>query len=60
MDEVVFECVKINNGTRNDVFLKNKDSLFDIGILTRQPIFKCGKKYVVLEGQSTAYIYQEQ
>jgi hypothetical protein len=56
-DTVVFECVKISNGTRNDVFLKN--SLLDIAIMKYQPILKCGKMHVILDGQATAYTYED-
>jgi hypothetical protein len=64
MDEVdkgVIECVKIGPlGTRNDVYLKNKDSLLQISRLRDQPILKCGKRYAVLDGEATAYVYEEE
>jgi hypothetical protein len=59
VDEDAIECVEIINGARNDVRLKNKDSLLRIGMLRDQPILKCGKKYTVLDGAATAYIYEE-
>lgn len=59
VDEDAIECVKIADGTRNDVFLKNKDSLLRISMMRDQPILKCGKKYAVLDGAATAYIYEE-
>jgi hypothetical protein len=59
VDEDAIDCVEIINGARNDVRLKNKDSLLRIGMLRDQPILKCGKKYTVLDGAATAYIYEE-
>jgi hypothetical protein len=59
VDEDAIECVEITNGTRNDVHLKNKDSLLKIRMLRDQPILKCGKKYTVLDGAATAYVYEE-
>lgn len=59
VDEDAIECVEIINGARNDVHLKNKDSLLRISMMKGQPILKCGKKYVVLDGQATGYTYEE-
>jgi hypothetical protein len=60
VDEDAIECVEITNGARNDVHLKNKDSLLRISMMKDQPILRCGKKYAVLDGQATAYIYEEE
>jgi hypothetical protein len=59
VDEDAIECVQIINGARNDVRLKNKDSLLQIRTMRDQPILKCGKTYVVIDGTGTAYIYEE-
>jgi hypothetical protein len=62
MDEVdkeAIECTKIAPlGTRNDVYLKSKDSLELIRIMRDQPILKCGNKYTLVDG-ATAYIYED-
>jgi hypothetical protein len=60
VDEDAVECVKISNGARNDVYLKDKDALIRIGMMRTQPILKCGKMYAVIDGAGTAYIYEEQ
>jgi hypothetical protein len=58
IDKVAIECVKIEPlGTRNDVYLKSKDSLELVRIATNQPILKCGNKYTLIDGE-TAYIYE--
>jgi hypothetical protein len=61
MDEVdkkAIECIKIEPlSTRNDVYLKSKDSLEQIRISRDQPILKCGTKYTLIDGE-TAYIYE--
>jgi len=31
----------------------------EIGMIRRQPILKCGKKYAIPDGQETAFIYGE-
>ena len=59
VDEDAIECVKILNGARNDVHLKNKDSLLRISMMRDQPILRCGKEYAVIDGAGTAYIYEE-
>jgi hypothetical protein len=63
MDEVdkgAIECVKMEiGGARNTEVLKNKDSLLQISLMRDQPILRCGKKYAILDGQATAYSYEE-
>jgi hypothetical protein len=60
VDEDAIECVEIQTeGARNTEVLKHKDSLLRIRIMRDQPILKCGKKYAVLDGQATAYIYED-
>jgi len=60
VDEDAIECVKIEtDGARNTEVLKNKDSLLQIRMMRDQPILKCGKKYAVIDGAGTAYIYEE-
>jgi hypothetical protein len=59
VDKDAIECANIANGARNDVHLKNKDSLLQISRMTGQPILRQEKTYMVLDGQATAYIYEE-
>ena len=63
MDEVdkeATECVAIQTaGARNIEVLRNKDSLLQISRMRDQPILKCGKKYAVVDGPGTAYIYED-
>lgn len=58
VDKVAIECLKIETGTRNIEVLKSKHSLLQISRELR-PILKCGKMYVVLDGPTTAYVYEE-
>jgi hypothetical protein len=61
VDNVAIECVKIGPlGTRNDVYLREKDSLLRISLIRNQPILKCEKQYMVVDGAGTAYIYEEE
>jgi hypothetical protein len=60
VEKVAIECVEIGTGgARNTEVLKNKDSLLQISFMRDQPILRCGKMYAVLDGQATAYIYEE-
>jgi hypothetical protein len=47
------------NGARNTEVLKNKDSPHRISLMKAQPMLKCGKKYVVIDGAATACTYEE-
>jgi hypothetical protein len=58
VDKVAIERVKIEPlRTRNDVYLKSKDLLERIRVVTNQPILKCGNKYTLINDE-TAYIYE--
>ena len=60
VDKDAIECVEIQTGgARNVEVLKNKDSLLQISSMRVQPILKCGKKYAVIDGAGTAYVYEE-
>jgi hypothetical protein len=60
VDEQAIEFLKINVGrTRDEECVKNKESLGIISAMRQQPILKCGKKYAVIDGVATAYIYEE-
>jgi hypothetical protein len=59
VEKEAIECVNIANGARNDVHLKSKDSLLQISRMTGQPILRHERTYMVLDGQATAYIYEE-
>jgi hypothetical protein len=60
VDDEAIECVKMEtDGMRNYEILRDKDSLLQISSMRLQPILKCGKKYVVLDGAATAFVYEE-
>jgi hypothetical protein len=61
VDKVAIECVKLETqGSRNtEQVLKSKDSLLRISMIRSQPILKCEKKYAVLDGEATVYIYDD-
>jgi hypothetical protein len=62
VDRVAIECVKLQTeGPHNTTqILKDKDSLLRISMMRDQPILKCGRKYVVLDGEATVYIYEKE
>ena len=61
VDKVAIECVKLQTGGPHNTeqVLKNRDSLLRISMMRDQPILKCGKKYVVLDGEATVYVYED-
>jgi hypothetical protein len=61
VDKIAIECVRIqtSGSNTNEQVLKNKDSLLQISIVRNQPILRCGKKYAVVDGSATAYIYED-
>lgn len=46
-------------GTRDVEVLNHKDSLRVISEMRQQLILKCWKRYAVIDGAATAYIYEE-
>jgi hypothetical protein len=60
VDKVAIDCVKLETqGSRNtEQVVKDKDSLLRISMIRNQPILKCGKKYAVLDGEATVYLYE--
>ena len=58
VDERAIECDEVERDrATNMVYLKNKESLLLISEMRRQPILKCGKSYILLDGEATAYTY---
>jgi hypothetical protein len=60
VDSQAIDCVKLETGgTRDTEVLKNKESLLLISAMRQQPILRCGKRYAVIDGAGTAYIYED-
>lgn len=60
IDESAVECLELQTeGTRNTEVLKNKVSLLLVSEMRGQPILRCGKRYAVVDGTGTAYVYEE-